>query len=60
MFLYVDVCLTDDVLDLIDPWPEFSVSEYGTGLVCRDQGHDGSEEAWRHERKPLLLTAGIE
>jgi len=35
MFPYVDVRLTDDVLDVVNPRLEFSVFEYGTGLVCR-------------------------
>ena len=32
---YVDVRLTDDVLDLVDPRPELFVSEYGIRLICR-------------------------
>jgi len=35
MFPYVDVRLTDDVLDFVDPRSEFSISEYRTGLVFR-------------------------
>ena len=35
MFPYVDVRLTDDVLDVVNPRPGFSGFEYETGLVCR-------------------------
>ena len=39
---YVPVCrrtFADNVLDLVDSWPGFSVSEYGTGLARRGQGY---------------------
>jgi len=62
MFPYVNVRLADNVLDLVDPWPDFSVSEYGIGLARRVQGHD----VWKGEKKPggtndnhYILPAGI-
>ena len=40
MFSYVDVCLAYNVLDPVDPWPEFSIFEYGHRVVrrCQDRG----------------------
>ena len=37
-FPYIHECLTYNVLDLVDPWLEFTVFEYGHEVVCRCQG----------------------
>ena len=33
VFPYINVCLAYNVLDLVDPWLEFSIFEYGRGIV---------------------------
>ena len=33
VFPYINVCLACNVLDLVDPWLEFSIFEYGRGIV---------------------------
>jgi hypothetical protein len=35
VFPYVDVCLADNVLDLVDPRLQFLIAEYGRGIVRR-------------------------
>jgi len=39
MFPDADVRFANNVLDLVDPWPGFSVSEYKTGFARRGKGH---------------------
>ena len=45
--LDIDVCLGVDVLDLVEPWLQFSVFENRKGVVGRVQGHGQNE----HERQ---------